>query len=57
MKQSDKTAEIGFQRLNAASLEVTGHGDAQPTEATGIDKAQVLARGQFQNCVSVLQNF
>ena len=56
-KQREEAIEIRFQRLNAARLEPAGAGNAQASEAAGIDEAQFPARLQLQNRVRVLENF
>ena len=53
----EEAIEIRFQRLNAARIEAAGAGNAQASEAAGIDKAQFPARLELQNRVRVLENF
>ena len=42
-KQFEEAIGIGFQRLDATGFEAAGVGDAEPSEAPGVDKAQFLA--------------
>src|ERR1700734_182101 len=39
--------KTGFQRLDAGGCEISGGGDAQTSEASGIDKAKLAARGEL----------